>query len=151
MQLCDHANVAECKVYINGGVWNLTRSSPTLMGIAFFIRVPWSSAGSDVQVRFQIVLTDGQRVQTGAAIGVGPIAIEQNVRVDSHVGMSPEVHLGIPLPINFPVPKLPDGERLIWKLEHNSQRDSGWRPPFNTVQRTEMCSEICTITDTQSV
>jgi len=132
MLLCDHVSVAEGKFYINGGGWSVTGPDPTPMGIALLIGVPWSSAGSDVNFRLQLMLTDGYPVLANAASGGGPIAIEGNVHVDSPVGMSPGAHLDVPLAINFPALELPAGERLIWELELNGQRDSDWRLPFHT-------------------
>ena len=132
MLLCDHVTVAEGKFYINGGGWSLTGPDPTPMGIALLIGVPWSSAGSDVHFKLQLVLTDGHPVLANAASGGGPIAIEGNVHVDSPIGMSPGAHLDVPLAINFPSLELPAGERLIWELELNGQRDSDWRLPFQT-------------------
>lgn len=132
MLLCDHVTVAEGKLYINGGGWSVTGPNPTPMGIALLIGVPWSSAGTDVHFRLQLVLTDGHAVLTNAASGGGPIAIEGNVHVDSPVGMSPGAHLDVPLAINFPALELPAGERLIWELELNDQRNRDWRLPFHT-------------------
>lgn len=132
MLLCDHVTVAEGKLYINGGGWSVTGPDPTPMGIALLFGVPWSSAGSDVHFRLQLVLTDGQSVRAPATSSAGPIAIEGNVHVDSPVGLSPGANLDVPLAINFPALELPAGERLIWELELNGQRNSNWRLPFQT-------------------
>jgi len=130
MLLCDHVNVAEGKLYINGGGWTLTGPSPTPMGIALLIGVPWNSAGGEVHFRLRLVMTDGQPVTASA--GANPIEIEGNVHVASPEGMSLGAHLDVPLAINFPALDLPAGQRLIWELELNGSRHTDWRLPFHT-------------------
>lgn len=132
MLLCDHVNVAEGKLYINGGGWTLTGPNPTPMGIALLIGVPWSSVDTDVNFTLTLVMTDGQPVLAPSHLGGAPISIQGNVHVNSPEGMSLGAHVDVPLAINFPALELPSGQRLIWELELNGGRDSDWRLPFHT-------------------
>lgn len=111
--LCDHVAVAEGKLYIHGAGWTQIRAmSPTPMGLAIKIRVPWNESNIQHPVVLQLMTEDGHPAlnQEGQ-----PWRAEGSFEVGRPPGMRHGTPLDAPMAINFPaIPLLPG--RYRWEL-----------------------------------
>ena len=62
MLLCDHAVVADGKLYINGGGWSIRPALPVPMYLALKFDVPWDQAGQPMTLDLRLVDEDGHPV-----------------------------------------------------------------------------------------
>lgn len=60
--LCDSAQVADGKLFILGGGWNIVGPEPAPMGLAMLFEVPWDRANEQHQLKLEIVDADGDPV-----------------------------------------------------------------------------------------
>jgi len=131
MLLCDHAAVAEGKLYLSGGGWTHIPPSPTPFAIALFIQVPWSLADRVVTFVLRLVGADGQPVMVSDEAGSRPLCVEGQINVGQTTSIRPGTMLPVPLAFNFPGLPLPAGERLVWQLEIDGRYREDWSLAFD--------------------
>jgi hypothetical protein len=59
MMLCDHAAVAEGKLFVSGGGWGLIGPAPSPSAIAILIEVPWDQTNRKVVFSLSLHSADG--------------------------------------------------------------------------------------------
>jgi hypothetical protein len=59
--LCDYAVVADGKLYISGGGWNVTGPEPSQSAIALLFEVPWDRTNTAPQSRTGLPLSVGHQ------------------------------------------------------------------------------------------
>lgn len=129
--LCDHAEVADGKLFINGGGWSLTGPQPTPHGVAALIHVPWDRAND--QVTFQLTLRDeeGHPVMQPGPVGPVPVQAGGKFEVGRPPGLKHGTRIDVPFAINVgPVPLSPGG-RYEWTLEVDGETDEDWHLGFS--------------------
>jgi len=64
MLLCDHAQVAEGKLYVLGGGWNAAASTDTPFpaALAVVIAVPWTATNEKHELLVKLIDDDGEQV-----------------------------------------------------------------------------------------
>lgn len=131
MLLCDHAAVAEGKLYISGGGWSVTGPTPSPFGIAILFGVPWDQANRDHHMRLFLERQDGEPVlQTNELGQTEPIEISGAFQVGRPPFLMPGTALDLPVAINHgPLPLEPD-QRYRWVLEIDEHREDDWVLPF---------------------
>jgi hypothetical protein len=107
--LCDHAAVAEGKLYINGAGWTwLKARTPAPVSLAILVRVGWDEAN----IQHSLMTEDGHPALNPDG---EPWKAEGFVEVGRPPGMRHGTPLDAPLALNFPaVPLLPG--RYRWEL-----------------------------------
>ena len=130
--LADHAEVADGKLFINGGGWTLTGPNPTPFAIAMTLEMPRESAGVQHTVRWELLDDQGHPVLVPGPMGVTPMVIQGEFTPEEH----PDLPNGAPLTAAFavfvgPVP-LPPGGRYEWRLMIDEETHEDWRLGFNT-------------------
>ena len=130
MLLCDHAAVADGKLYINGGGWAGIGPDPAPSAIALLIEVPWDRADSVIDFKLTLRHEDGQLVsQLGPA---GPQGIEVGGQIE--VGRPLDIPEGSPLPvplaINLAPFQLEPGNGYYWEAEVSGEVREDWRLSF---------------------
>lgn len=131
LMLCDHAVVAEGKLYIAGGGWSVTGPAPAPSAIALLFAVPWDQANH--QHTFNLTL---EREDGGPVLQRNELGQEQQVgfQADFEVGRPPGTVLGtpleLPLALNLPPLPLEPGARYQWVLEVDGKRGDEWNLPF---------------------
>ncbi len=131
MLLCDHAAVAEGKLYVSGGGWTHITAAPTPFAIAMLIQVPWSMVDRAVPFVLTLVGADGQQVAVTDAAGQRPLQVEGQINVGRSADVRPGSMMPVPLAFNFPGLPLPAGERLVWQLEIEGSRRKEWSLAFD--------------------
>lgn len=131
MLLCDHAAVADGKLYLSGGGWTHIPASPVPFAIALLVQVPWSMGGQVVPFRLHLVSADGLPVMISDAAGQRPLQVEGQINVAHSSHQLPGSLLPVPLAFNFPGLPLPSGQRLVWQLEINGRASEKWSLPFD--------------------
>lgn len=130
MMLCDHAQVADGKLFISGGGWSITRSPTPASALAVLLQVPWS--GANRQVRFSLELrdSDGHPVpQRGPEGGTVPVRIDGGLEVGRPAGLPEGSPLDAPLAVKIAPLDLPPN-RYVWSLTINGESHEDWNLTF---------------------
>lgn len=129
--LCDHAQVADGKLFISGG--GISRffgpGLPPGSSIALLLLVPWERTNELIEIDLQLLTQDGQPVND--AMGV-----EIRIKAQTEVGRPPGLEKGIPidLPITFQVGGLfLTAGRYTWKLSVNNETAEAWQLSFTVI------------------
>ncbi|ULE32871.1 DUF6941 family protein [Mycobacterium sp. IDR2000157661] len=131
--LCDHAAVADGKLYISGGGWSMV--SPNVTGfIALLLAVPWDLANHDLELELALRDEDGDAVPTQDPLGNEvPLKLGAKLQVGRPPGLVRGISLDVPLAIPLPPLVLPPGRRFEWVLTINGETKEEWRLPFLVV------------------
>lgn len=132
LMLCDHVAVADGKLYINGGGWNITGPDPAPSAIAVLLEVPWDRANHRIPLRLRLVHEDGGPVTQLLPTGAQPVEVGADVEVGRPAGLPPGSPLLVPLAFNLPPIPLPPGQGYVWQAELDGEADPDWRLPFRT-------------------
>ena len=133
MLLCDHAQVADGKLFISGGGWTVTTAGGAPMGVAVLIEVPWDRTNRDITFSLELRDGDGNAVlaqQPGG--GPAPISLAGDFQVGRPPGIAPGSSLAVPLAVNLPPPPLEPNKRYMWVLELDGVTSTDWSLPFAT-------------------
>ena len=135
--LCDHAEVAEGKLFINGGGWDTTGSPTAPFSIAVMIWVPWDRTNSRVNFRLALFDQDGQPVRQQMPDGnVVSIEIGGEFEVGRPPGAIEGAAMAVPLAFNFPPMPLPPG-RFEWQAWVDGETKEAWSYAFTTRAQEE--------------
>ena len=115
--LCDHAEVADGKLFINGGGWDQIPPAGAPTGLAIIIHVPWDMANIPKVLSVSLVDQDGGPVAQPSPEGERPVRIDLNFEVGRPPGMQHGGEVGLPVALNFPPLALLPGSGYVWLLE----------------------------------
>lgn len=123
MILCDAAQVADGKLYIIGGGWNMTESANPIMAIAILVTVPWSMTNRKFRWSLELMDEDGNNVMAGET--ERPVMFEGGFEVGRPPGLKPGVSFNLPLALNsIGTPLQPDrAYRWELKIDGNPEAD----------------------------
>jgi hypothetical protein len=129
--LADHAEVAEGKLYINGGGWTVTGPEPMPFAIAMYVEVPWDQTNMKHSMLLELLDVDGHPVM--APESDDPIRVEfAPLEVGRPPGVKPGTPFGVPFAVNFgPLPLEPEG-RYVWQFTIDGHADEDWHLTFST-------------------
>lgn len=136
MMLCDHAQVAEGKLYIIGGGWSVTGPGQNPSAIAMKIDVPWDRTNKPIRMLLRLLGQDGEPVVTDAAVPQ-PIEIHGQFEVGRPPGLKQGTPIDMPVAINLPPLPLAPGQRFTWELELDGEHREEWHLTFTTRPTTE--------------
>lgn len=112
--LCDHAQVADGKLFISGGGWSLCGPGAFVHGLAFKLGVPWDHANRKHALRASLHDEDGSKVTIGEPpTGIG---FESQFEVGRPAGLPPGSYLDVPLAVNLGPLELPAGKGYVWVI-----------------------------------
>jgi hypothetical protein len=132
MMLCDHAQVAEGKLFIAGGGWGLTGPQPAQSAVAILISVPWDRANSKISFSLRLLDQDGVPVEQPGPMGPVPVQVEGAFEVGRPAGLAPGTSLEVPLAFNVPPLPLPPARRFVWELSIDGDTQDDWHRSFST-------------------
>ncbi len=133
LMLADHAQVAEGKLYINGGGWTLTGPDPIPYAIAMLIDVPWDQTNAKHTLLLELLTSDGEPVLVPTEAGEEPAKVEMQFEVGRPPGTKPGTPISVPVAFNLsPAPPLPPGGQYVWALSIDGKTDEDWRLTFST-------------------
>jgi len=139
MLLCDHAVVAEGKLYINGGGWSVRPAAPMPMFLALKFDVPWDRAGRPIHIELHLVDEDGHPVlRRPPAEGAGtdttprPVVVAARLEVGRPTGLTPGAPVDAAVAIGIPPFPLPPARRYSWRLLVDGEQREDWVVGFAT-------------------
>ncbi len=132
MLLCDHAAVAEGKLYINGGGWSVRPAAPVPMFLALKVDVPWDRAGRPIAMELRLVDEDGHPVTQLAPAGPTPVLVAAQLEVGRPPGLVAGAPVDAALAIGIPPFALPAGRRFSWRLAVDGEAREDWVIEFAT-------------------
>ena len=132
MLLCDHAVVADGKLYINGGGWSIRPAQPVPMYLALKFDVPWDQAGQPLALDLRLVDEDGHPVVQPGPQGPQEVVFAAQLEVGRPPGLVAGAPIDAALAIGMPPMPLPAGRRFSWQLRVDGETRSDWRVEFAT-------------------
>jgi hypothetical protein len=130
MMLCDHAQVAEGKMFISGGGWSITGTPTPPSAVAVLLQVPWTEANRRVTFRLKLVDGDGRPVsQRDVAGQATPVEVNGEVTVGRPAGLPEGTLLDAPIAVTFPPMALAPG-RYVWELWIDGENQEDWQVSF---------------------
>ena len=132
--LCDHAQVADGKLFINGGGISRFHGSglPPGTSLALLMLVPWENTNAPITIDLQLLTQDGQPVQD---LGGSPIRIQIQTEVGRPPGIEPGVPIDLPLTFQVGGLRLPSG-RYTWRLSVDGETSQAWQLSFTVINET---------------
>lgn len=126
--LCDHAAVADGKLYINGGGISIIGSNVVSMSVALLVFVPWTDANRPIPLELTLQNQDGQPVVADGR----PLRTDGQLEVGRPAGVSPGTSIEWPFVFNVAGLRLAPG-RYEWRLELDGESREDWRTAFTVL------------------
>ena len=134
MLLCDHAQVADNKLFINGAGWDRCTTPTPAHSVAILVGVPWDRTNVRIPYELRLVNEDGALVQRtgpqGAAVRIGAAG---TLEVGRPAGAPPGSSVAVPLVVNVTPLALPADAGFEWRLLVDGEGRQEWSLPFRTV------------------
>jgi len=130
MMLADHAQVADGKLYVNGGGWSVVDARAPAYSIAMLLLVPWDRAGRPLEFGLTLVDEDGHLVRTGP--DGNELRFAGRIEVARPPAHRAGVPLDLPMVIGIPPVQLEPASRYTWLLDVDGQTRDDWRLAFST-------------------
>ncbi|MBL7492562.1 hypothetical protein I6A60_02305 [Frankia sp. AgB1.9] len=133
MILCDAAQVAEGKLYILGGGWNIIGPSPAPSALGLLIEVPWDRANAPFTLRLALHDQDGAPVIQPGPVGPQSVQLEATMEAGRPPGLTDGSPVQIPLAISVPPLALAAGTRYRWEVAMAGEPErEDWNISFQT-------------------
>lgn len=132
MLLCDHAVVAEGKLYINGGGWSITGPAPAPSALAIKVEVPWDRTNTPIPIVIRLIGEDGEPVLQDVDGSPVPVEVQAKFEVGRPPGLQPGSSIDLPIAINIPPLQLEPGRRFSWELSIDDEKREDWYLSFAT-------------------
>jgi hypothetical protein len=127
--LCDAAQATDGKLNMLGAGWNVIGPQAAPFAIALLIDVPWDETGRSHHFELTLVDADGRPVTPVG--GDKPLTVAGDFNVGRPTGLREGSDLRMPLAMTFGPLSLPTGQRYVWHLDIDGQRDESWNAPFD--------------------
>lgn len=130
--LCDHAQVAEGKLFINGGGIDTIRGPmlPPGCTVAIHLQIPWDRGNDPLDFVLELLTEDGESVASDEN-GL-QIRFQGVVEVGRPPGLKPGTSLTLPLAVPVGGIQLPAG-RYEWRLRFDGKSHETWQQTFTIV------------------
>lgn len=130
IMLCDHAQVADGKLFISGGGWSITGTPTPPSAIAILLQVPWSQANSNIRFKVRLVGSNGETVTQPNLTGqLAPVEVTGEFEVERPPDLPDGTQLEAPIAINIP-PLLLQPGRYTWELWVDEMSLDEWQVSF---------------------
>jgi Family of unknown function (DUF6941) len=130
MMLCDHAQVADGKMFISGGGWSITGTPTPPSAVAVLLQVPWTEANRRVTFRLKLVDGDGRPVGQRDVTGqVATVEVNGELTARRPTGLPEGTLLDAPLAVTFAPLDLAPG-RYVWELWIDGENHEDWQVSF---------------------
>jgi hypothetical protein len=99
MLLCDHAQVANEKLYVLGGGWKHVSApdTPFPAALAVLLEIPWTATNEKHELTMQLVDDDGNQIEQKGM----PVFAQAQFEVGRPVGVKPGTALNQPMVFKF--------------------------------------------------
>lgn len=120
--LCDHAVVADGKLYIHGGGWSTAAIPNMTSGLAILLHVGWAETNQKQELRVSLKDDDGvDMTQPNPVGGEDAIAFGIEFEVGRPPGIAHGSELTLPFAANFPPLPLAAGKGYCWTVAVGDQ------------------------------
>ncbi|MCP5029737.1 MAG: hypothetical protein GY929_25990 [Actinomycetia bacterium] len=129
VMLADHADVANGKLYVNGGCWTVTRPGAP-HAVAVIIEVPWDMTNRRMEVAVELLDGDGHPVAPGGK----PVRLLRPMeagRPSGHPVGAPVT--GLVTTLNVAGLPLASGSRYEWRVSVDGTNLPHWSRAFSVV------------------
>ena len=131
LMLCDHAQVAAGKLFINGG--GISRfhgpGLPPSTCIALLLLVPWEQTNAPIELDLQLLTQDGHAVRDSEGADV---RAQARTEVGRPAGIEPGVPIDLSIAFIVGGLGLPAG-RYTWRLTVNGATHEAWQLSFSVI------------------
>jgi len=117
--LCDHVEVADGKLFINGGGWDQIPAGGLPTGLALLVHVPWDETNQKKNLVVELIDEDGSPVLQQGPAGGEPVRLEIGFEVGRPPGTSRGSEFVMPLAMNFPPLLLAQNSSFVWQVQVN--------------------------------
>jgi Family of unknown function (DUF6941) len=135
MLLCDHAEIADNKLFINGAGWELCSTPTPPHAVAVLVAVPWGQTNQPHPYRLQLVDEDDAPVVQPGPTGQVTIEASGSFEVGRPPGVPHGIEIGVPLVLNVGPLGLEPGKGYHWQLSIDNHADDAWRLTFRTLRQ----------------
>lgn len=132
MLLCDHAQIANNKLFISGAGWDMCGTPTPPHAVAVLVSVPWDQTNVRFDYRLQLIHEDGRQVPRSSAPGAAPVEAAGSFEVGRPTGLRPGSSISVPLVINATPLALDPDTGYEWRLQIGGESQEGWSLPFRT-------------------
>lgn len=134
MLLCDHAQVADNKLFINGGGWDRCSAPTPPHSVAILLSVPWDRTNVQMHYELRLIHEDGGMVQITAADGSQvPVGASGTFEVGRPSGLRPGTPISVPMALPFSPMALDPDTGYAWRLTIDGESEEDWSLPFRTM------------------
>jgi hypothetical protein len=125
--LADAAQVAEGKLSLLGGGWQLIGPNPSPIALGVIVGVPWTETNRRHTLAFKLLDGDGKGVILQG--GTAPLEIQASFELGRPPGISPGTRLNFPMAFNLPSLNLSPGTyEWAWSVDNETREE--WRLAF---------------------
>ncbi len=121
VMLCDHAEVADGKLFVNGGGWDQIAPNGGPTGVAMLVHVPWDKTNERRKIRGALIDHDGNPVRQHTPGGESDVGFELGFEVGRPVGVPPGSEVSVPFALNFPPMTLHPNQGYTWLFTLDSE------------------------------
>lgn len=114
--LCDHAEVAEGKLFINGAGWTTVPAAGSPTSLAIIVHVPWTETNRKRKLTVALLDTDEVPATQPTPVGEAPVRFEADFEVGRPAGTLPGNEIPVPIAINFQPLPLKAGGSYYWRV-----------------------------------
>ncbi len=132
MLLCDHAQIANNKLFISGAGWDMCGTPTPMHAVAVLVSVPWDQTNVRFEYRLQLIHEDGRQVTRTGPAGPVPIEAVGTFEVGRPTGLRPGSSISVPLVMNAVPMQLDADTGYEWRLLIAGETREGWSLPFRT-------------------
>jgi hypothetical protein len=131
--LCDYAQVAEGKLYISGGGWNVMGPQPQSTALALIFEVPWTRTNEKIRFGLRLATADEATVTQAGPLGDDiPVQMSGELEVGRPAGVKAGSELNAPFAFAVPPLVLAPDTRYIWIVTVDGGTPPETRLPFTT-------------------
>jgi hypothetical protein len=129
--LCDHAQVADGKLFISGGGWSITGPDPGPMGLAIKMFLPLDQQETSHRISLKLFYRDGSPVVLEEA--GDQLQIEGQFSIGKVRGDAALVdEIDVPFATVLAPQPLPAGKQYEWRLFFDGETQDDWYLRFAT-------------------
>lgn len=114
VMLCDHVEVADGKLFVNGGGWDQIPPQGGPTGLAMLVHVPWDKTNERRTIQGALIDHDGKAVRQHGPGGENTIGFQLGFEVGRPVGVPPGSEVAVPFALNFPPMALQPHQGYTW-------------------------------------
>lgn len=132
VMLADHAELANGKLFINGGGWTWRSAAPIPWALSLEVKAPWTEMNRQFTFVLDLVDSDGQPCTAEGPEGLQPVTVNGGFKLTA----GPQQKAGSRLVglAALVLPPLPlESGHYEWNLSINGQTREEWKASFAVI------------------